>query len=93
MPYNNIKTGIKYKMLEGLDIMDYYYASNIFWINFNIFFILPFIVACIVRFFNQDVNKNLLTDYPPRILLFMSCIFYVYDMVVKYKVDGAETIC
>lgn len=53
----------------------------------------PFLISCIVRFFNQDINKYLWTDHLARIFLFVSWVFYIYDMTVKYPVDGAETIC
>lgn len=59
----------------------------------NILMIPPFLISCIVRFFNQDINKYLWTDHLARIFLFVSWVFYIYDMTVKYPVDGAETIC
>lgn len=52
-----------------------------------------FLFPCIVRFFNQDLHKQLWTDHIARFFLFVSWVFYIYDMAVKYPVDGAETIC
>ena len=80
-------------MLEDWGIMDYYYASNQFWITYNVVLILPFMFSCLMRFLNQDINKYLWTDHIARVLLIISWLFYIYDMAVKYPVDGAETIC
>ena len=80
-------------MFEDLTIMDYYYFSNRLWIDTNIIMILPFTIACIVRFFNQDIKKDLWTDYMPRFFLAFSWAFYIFDMSVKYPVDGADTVC
>ena len=52
-----------------------------------------FLIPCAVRFLNQDIHKNLWTDHIARFFLFASWVFYVYDIVVKYSVDGGETIC
>ena len=76
-------------MLEDWGIMDYYYLSNKFWITYNVVLIAPFMFSCIVRFFNQDINKQLWTDHIARVLLIISWLFYIYDMAVKYPVDGA----
>ena len=81
------------QMLEDLDIMTFYYFLNKFWLDFNLFFILPFLVSCINRYLHPDINKVLLTDHIARVLLIVCCIFYLFDMIVKYPVDGADSIC
>lgn len=72
---------------------DYYFFSNRFWIIANTIMIPPFLVSCINRFFNQDINKKLWTDHLARFFLFISWIFYFFDIAVKYPIDGADTIC
>lgn len=78
---------------ETWEIMDYYYFANWLWITGNIAMIIPFLTSCFVRFFNQDINKYLWTDHFARFFLFFSWCFYIFDMIVKYQVDGADTIC
>ncbi len=73
--------------------MDHYYLANNFWINFNLFAILPFIIACINRYRNPDINTYLFTDHLSRWGMAITCLFYIYDSVVKYMVDGGQTIC
>lgn len=75
------------------DIMEWYYFINRFWIATNVIFIVPFLIACICRFFNQDIHKNLWTDHLARFFKTVTCLFYVTDIYVKYSVDGADTIC
>lgn len=52
-----------------------------------------FLISCFIRFYNQDLKKHLWTDHLSRLFLFVSWAFYIFDMAVKYPVDGAETIC
>ena len=84
---------IQKKMFLGWEIMDHYYFSNWFWITFNVILIIPFLISCVCRFLNQSLDKHLWTDHFARYLLLISWLYYIYDMVVKYPVDGAETIC
>lgn len=71
------------------ELTDCYYFSNKFWIVANVIMIPPFLIACVNRFFNQDINKHLWTDHLARIFLFISWVFYFFDIAVKYPVDGA----
>ena len=80
-------------MFLGWEIMDHYYFSNWFWINFNVFLIIPFLISCICRFYNQSIDKYLWTDHLARYSLLISWLYYIYDIIVKYPVDGANTIC
>ena len=73
--------------------MDNYYFSNWFWITFNKILIVPFLISCANRFFNQDVKKDLWTDYIARIFLFISWTFYFFDIYIKYPIDGSDSIC
>lgn len=77
------------KMFLEWDLLDYYYFSNRFWIATNLLMIPAFLIPCAVRFFNQDLHKQLWTDHIARFFLFLSWVFYIYDMAVKYPVDGA----
>ena len=70
-----------------------YYFINKIWINANVYAIIPFLISCIVRFFNQDINKNLWTDHFARIGLIFSWAFYIIDMYFKYPIDGSDSIC
>lgn len=80
-------------MLGDWTYMDLYYLTNRFWIGFNILLILPFLFSCIVRFYNQRIDKYLWTDHCARVLLVICWIFYIWDILIKYPIDGAETIC
>ena len=83
----------KFEMSEETTIMDLYYFANRLWIDANAVMIIPFMISCVVRFFNQDVNKYLWTDHFARFFLFFTCVFYIFDVYVKYQVDGSDTIC
>ena len=91
--HSNIKIKWKSKMFEDLTLMDYYYFSNKLWINANILLILPFMISCFCRFFNTDMKKDLWTDHFARFFLAFSWAFYIFDMAVKYPVDGADSVC
>lgn len=80
-------------MSEETTIMDLYYFANRLWIDINAIMIIPFLISCIVRFFNQDINKQLWTDHFARFFLSVSCVFYVFDIYIKYQVDGSDSIC
>lgn len=77
----------------SIDWMKYYYILNTFWVNFNPVGVIPLIIACINRYNNPSIDKKLLTDYIPRFFYLVTCIFYVFDNLVKYAVDGGETLC
>ena len=76
-----------------IDWMDFYFFINKFWINYNCFLIIPSGISCINRYLNPQMDKPLLTDYITRLLLIVASIFYLCDSVVKYVIDGGETIC
>ncbi len=76
-----------------MNIMDLYYFINYFWIWFNLFAIVPFIIACIFRYLNPSFKHKLWTDHLSRIGLTITLMFYVLDTAVKSYVDGTETIC
>lgn len=81
-------------MMEmDIDWMAHYYFLNNFWVNFNVAAIIPFIIACINRYRNPSINTYLFTDHISRFCLALSCVYYVYETVVKYIVDGGDTIC
>lgn len=75
------------------EFMYYYYLVNQFWINFNVFAIAPFLFVCWMRWRSPQLDKKLWSDHIARVLLVITELFYLVDMTVKYKIDGAETIC
>lgn len=72
-----------------MGIMEAYYFLNVLWVTTNKMMILPFVTACVVRFFNIDIKKKLWTDHLSRICLAYTVLFYCFDIYVKYVVDGA----
>jgi hypothetical protein len=76
-----------------MNLVDSYYLLNNIWVYGNLVMIPPFVIACIMRFKNPDINKKLWTDHLSRIFLILTVVFYVFDIVVKYYVDGGSTIC
>ena len=75
------------------DILWHYYKANQFWVYFNAAIIVPFLIACINRMIHPTFNKHLWTDHLCRVALIITIAFYPYEMVVKYSVDGGDTIC
>ena len=73
--------------------MDHYYFANSIWIDLNLLCILPFVGSCINRFRQPSIKIPLWTDHITRFFLSIQAIFYVYDTIVKYAVDGGDTIC
>ncbi len=59
----------------------------------NLIMILPYIISCIFRIKNMDINIKLWTDHFARLFMVFSIVFYLYEMVIKYVVDGGDTIC
>lgn len=80
-------------IIQNIDWSYHYYLSNNIWVYGNTVLILPFIIACINRYRNVDINKYLWTDHLARIFLFLTCVYYIYDMPVKYILDGGDSIC
>jgi hypothetical protein len=76
-----------------MDWTNHYYLSNNLWVYSNAALIIPFTVCCINRLRNPDINKSLWTDHITRTLLIYTWLYYVYDIPVKFAVDGASTIC
>lgn len=76
-----------------MNIMTVYFAINHFWIWFNLFAVVPFVVAFIFRLRNQSMDKNLSTDHLARFGLIITLVFYLVDSLVKGYVDGTESIC
>ena len=77
----------------GIDWTFHYYLSNNIWVYSNILLILPFLIACFNRFRHPDINKTLWTDHLCRYALVFTTLYYLYDIVIKYTVDGGDTIC
>jgi len=77
----------------SIDWQYHYYLSNRIWVYGNVVLILPFIISCICRFRNPDINKKLWTDHLSRLFLFLTWLYYIYDIPVKYLVDGGATVC
>lgn len=78
-------------MLEWL-----YYPLNNIWVYGNILFIVPFLIATVNRMRNKGdhtLTHYLWTDHLCRVILIFTCIFYVFDIVVKYEVDGVDEFC
>ncbi len=71
-----------------MNLVDSYYLLNNIWVYGNMVMIPPFVVACVMRFKNPDMNKKLWTDNLCRVFLILTVIFYVFDIIVKYFVDG-----
>ena len=78
---------------EKIDWTYHYYMSNNIWVYGNIVLILPFIVACVNRYRNPQLHKKLWTDHLARFFLVLTVLYYIYDMPIKYMVDGGQTIC
>lgn len=74
-------------------LMSYYYAINNIWLWANLFLVLPFVIACIHRFKNQSLKKELWTDHLCRLGLAFTLLVYAVDCIVKYIVDGDKSIC
>ena len=81
--------------LNGLNIdwMGHYYLSNKIWVYGNIVLILPFIIAFFARLLNPDINKKLWTDHLSRVFLFLTWVYYIYDLPIKWTIDGGDGIC
>lgn len=75
------------------DFMFHYYLSNNIWVYGNLILIVPFLISCVNRLRNPDINKYLWTDNLARFFLVFTCLYYIYDVPVKYLVDGGNTIC
>lgn len=71
-----------------IDWQFHYFLANNIWVYSNIMMIAPFIISCLFRYFKQDMNKVLWTDHLARLGLIFTISFYVYDLIVKYVVDG-----
>jgi hypothetical protein len=71
----------------------HYYLSNNIWVYGNLVLIAPFVIACLNRLRRPDINTPLWTDHLSRVFLVFTCLYYVYDIPVKYFVDGGDTIC
>lgn len=50
-------------------------------------------MACINRFLHQDIKVQLWTDHLTRLCLVFTCLFYLYEMPIKYVSDGGDMIC
>jgi hypothetical protein len=72
--------------------MDCYYAINVVWLWANLFLFFPFLFACFKRFRNQSLEKPLWTDHLCRFGLAFTLIVYTADCIVKYIVDGDQSI-
>lgn len=78
---------------EAIDWSWHYYNSNNIWVYGNLVLILPFVIACVARYMNTDINKPLWTDHLSRVFLVFTWLFYIYDIPIKYVIDGGDTIC
>lgn len=76
-----------------IDWQRHYYIANNLWVNINLLGIVPFLVACLNRLRHPSTKVHLFTDHLSRLFLAITCLFYVYDVTVKYMVDGVETVC
>jgi hypothetical protein len=79
--------------MTEVDWKFHYYLSNNIWVYGNQILILPFVIACVNRIRHPDINQKLRTDHLSRFFLILTCLYYVYDVPVKYFVDGGNTIC
>merc|ERR1712048_1535599 len=89
----NINIVLMQEWLATIDIEWHYYNSNRIWVYGNLVMILPFIISCLVRYRHPQMDKPLITDYSTRVLLVFTWLYYLYDIPVKYLVDGGDTIC
>jgi hypothetical protein len=76
-----------------MEWISHYYLSNNLWVYSNILLIPPFLLACINRIRNPDINTPLWTDHITRALLIYTWLYYAYDIPVKLAVDGADSLC
>ena len=67
--------------------------SNNVWVYGNGILILPFIIACVNRYFNSGLKTHLWTDHLARFFLVLTCFYYIYDMPAKYMLDGGDSVC
>jgi hypothetical protein len=75
---------------------DLYYPLNTIWVYGNILMIVPFLTSAVIRLYNKgdhDLKRNLWTDHLCRVLLIFTEIFYIFDILVKYRVDGIDHFC
>ena len=75
---------------------DLYYPLNNIWVYGNIIMIVPFLISTVSRLFNKgghDLKLHLWTDHICRVMLVFTEIFYVFDIIVKYRVDGIDQFC
>ena len=77
----------------NLNLNEVYFVLNNIWYYGNIAMMPLFFIAMVCRFRQPSFKKTLWTDHLSRICMIFTTIFYVFDIYVKYQVDGGDTIC
>ena len=81
------------KKMVQIDWNFHYYLSNNIWVYGNLVLIVPFLISCANRIRHPDINQKLWTDHLARVFLIFTVFYYLYDIPVKYIVDGGDTLC
>lgn len=76
-----------------IDLNEVYFILNNIWYYGNLAMMPLFMISMINRFRNPEMSKNLWTDHLARVCLAFTTVFYVFDIYVKYHIDGGDTIC
>lgn len=76
-----------------MDLNEAYFLLNNIWYYGNLTMMPLFFISMIFRWKNPSIHKHLWTDHFARVCLIFTVIFYVFDIYVKYQVDGGDTIC
>jgi len=71
----------------------HYFLSNRIWVYGNAVLIIPFIISFVCRLWQTDINKKLWTDHFARVFLILTWLYYLYDIPIKFIVDGGDTLC
>jgi len=77
----------------NLNLNEVYYILNNIWYYGNLLMMPLFFISMVCRFRQPSIKKALWTDHLARVCLIFTTVFYVFDIYVKYQIDGGDTIC
>ena len=76
-----------------MELNEIYFILNNIWYYGNLAMMPLFFIAMANRFRHPSITKALWTDHLTRACLAFTVIFYVFDIYVKFHIDGGDTIC
>lgn len=76
-----------------MNLNEIYFLLNNIWYYGNLAMMPLFLIAWASRFLQPSIKKTLWTDHLTRLCLIFTVTFYVFDIYVKYLIDGGDTIC